>query len=55
MWECGEGYAFGVGIYGLEFYELEEYVFRRGRGFWVRSIMRVRGYVISVERYAMRS
>ena len=28
-----EGYASGVGIHGLEFNELEKYVFRRGRGF----------------------
>ena len=28
-----EGYALGVGIHGLEFNELEKYVFRRGRGF----------------------
>ena len=29
--------------------------FVEGEDSWVRSIMRVRGYVISVERYAMRS
>ena len=40
-----EGYAFCVGIHGLEFIELVS-----EKGSWVRSIMRVRGYVISVER-----
>ena len=29
--------------------------FVEGESSWVRSIMRVRGYVISVDRYAIRS